>query len=236
MAIYTYIKSKPNRLRFVVSIISVLSIFSGISLIVLILYPILIFEIYYAPKFGTLLTPVAENILKDTVNYEFSKVLGSSMADYTRASLWFPKASDIKIADNFTGYTITIPKLKIDNASVLVGSEDLTRSLIHFTGPLPGYPGNPVVFGHSTNLLFYNPMDYKSIFSKLPDLSFGDTIFVNSDRVIYQYKVYEMKITSATDLTVLTQNYDNAYLTLITCVPPGTYLKRLIVKTKLVNS
>lgn len=236
MAIYYYTKSKPKRLKLIISVFSALSIFSGLTLIILILYPILIFEIYYAPKFGTLLTPVSEDLIKDTVRSEFSKILGSSTADFTRASLWFPKASDVRIADSASGYAISIQKLKIENAQVLLGTEDLTRSLIHFTGPLPGNPGNPVIFGHSTNLLFYNPKDFKSIFSKLPDLTYGDIIRVTSDNVTYQYKVYEMKITSPSDLSVLTQNYDHAYLTLVTCVPPGTYFKRLVVKTKLVTN
>jgi sortase A len=35
------------------------------------------------------------------------------------------------------------------------------------------------------------------------------------------------------DFGVLDQDKDGSYLTLITCTPPGTYLKRLVVKAKL---
>jgi len=36
-------------------------------------------------------------------------------------------------------------------------------------------------------------------------------------------------------ISVLEQKYDASYLTLVTCVPPGTYWKRLVVKAKLVQ-
>ena len=38
-----------------------------------------------------------------------------------------------------------------------------------------------------------------------------------------------------TDLSVLEQRYDGRYLTLVTCSPPGTYLRRLIVKARIVD-
>ena len=34
-----------------------------------------------------------------------------------------------------------------------------------------------------------------------------------------------------TDLSVLDQQFDGKYLTLITCSPPGTTLRRLVVKS-----
>jgi len=38
-----------------------------------------------------------------------------------------------------------------------------------------------------------------------------------------------------TDLSVLEQHFDGRYLTLITCSPPGTYLRRLIIKARIVE-
>lgn len=233
MPLYSYTKIQPRRRKVLVTALSATCIMIGITLLVWIFYPIAVFEIYYAPKFGTLMTPVSEEIVKNTITGEFSRILGSSTADYTRASVWFPKASSIKISDNARDYSLSIPKLKIENANVKLDGDDLSRSLIQFTGPLPGNPGNAVIFGHSTIPWLYNPRDYKTIFSKLPDLTFGDNILITSDRVTYRYKVINMKITVPSDLSVLDQNFDNAYMTLITCVPQGTYLKRLIVKTVL---
>ena len=79
----------------------------------------------------------------------------------------------------------------------------------------------------------FNPKNYKSIFSTLPTLKKGDSIYIKSDGVQYRYVVYDMTVTDPDDLSPLEQQFDHAYVTLITCVPPGTYLRRLNVKAKL---
>ena len=98
---------------------------------------------------------------------------------------------------------------------------------------LPGEYGTAVVFGHSTLPQFFSPTNYKTIFSLLPTLTIGDEIFVTYDGVQYRYIIFEMVITDPTDLSSLEQRFDDSYLTLITCVPPGTYWKRLNVRARL---
>lgn len=197
------------------------------------LFPILNFEIFYAPQFSGLVQPVPDEVIKNTLAQDLPSVLGSQNTDLTRASAWFPKAVNLKIATSTTTYFLSIPKVGIENATVTIGGEDLTHSLIHFAGPIPGNYGNPVIFGHSTLLWFYNPKDYKTIFSKLPELKINDVFTVTVDNISYRYKVYEMKIVTPEDISVLDQNYDSANITLVTCVPPGTFLKRLVVRGRL---
>ncbi len=236
MALYSYVNIKPVKWRFKknAKFISLVFIFLGLGIMIWTLFPIVSFELYYAPKFGNLIKPVPNEFIKQAVSSEISQILGLSV-DYTKASNWYPKAVSVKKSSNNSSYTLSIPKLGIINAQVLMGGEDLDKSLIHFTGSTPGSLGGPVIFGHSTIPFLYNPKDYKTIFTKLPDLENGDEIMVNFDNVTYRYKVSGMRITIPTDLSVLEQSFDNSYLTLITCVPPGTYLKRLIIKTVLVN-
>jgi sortase A len=235
MALYVFAKTRSLKLKWLVSVISVICIFSGMSLLAWALYPIISFELFYAPRFGSLVKPIASEEIKNTIAQGFPQVLGTEDIDYTRASVWFPKARSLKLDITTSSYWLSIPKLRIEKAAVVLGAEDLTKSLIHFTGPLPGNLGNPVIFGHSTLIWFYNPTDYRTIFSKLPELKIDDPIFITIDNITYQYKIYEMKIVTPEDLSVLEQNYDGAYITLITCVPPGTYFKRLAVLGKLVN-
>lgn len=235
MALYSYVKKKFSPVKTAVRLLSVLCIFSGLGLLSWVLFPIFIFEIFYAPKFGGLIKPIPSTIIKETFVANLPQVLGVEHIDYTKASVWFPKAFNLKLAASPTSYTLTIPTLGIEKAQVVVGGEDLTKSLIHFTGPLPANYGNPVIFGHSTLIWLYNPKDYKSIFSKLPDLEIDDDILVTIDNITYHYKVVEMRVVSDDNLFVLEQNYDYNYITLVTCVPPGTYLKRLIVRGSLVN-
>jgi sortase A len=61
----------------------------------------------------------------------------------------------------------------------------------------------------------------------------GDEVFVTYDGVEYVYTIHEMVVVDPTDLSALEQRFDDSYLTLVTCVPPGTYWKRLNVKAKL---
>lgn len=232
MALYAYRKHSKQTLRRTVRVISIFCIISGLLILVWVLSPIVFFEVVYAPRFTKLLQPVPDAIIQDTLA-SLPVIVQSERIDYTKASVWFPKATNVQISPSSTVYSLSIPKVGVYEALVTIGGEDLMKSLIHFTGPLPGQNGNPVIFGHSTLLWFYNPRDYKSIFSKLPSLTIGDSIITKVDSITYTYKVYDMNIVYPEDLSVLRQQYDNSYITLITCVPPGTYLKRLVVRAKL---
>lgn len=235
MTLYSYTKSRNAKMRKILSFISAVSIITGLSLLSFVLYPILKFELVYAPKFQGLINPIPGEIIKDTFIGRLPQVLGTDNTDYTKASTWFPKAPLFEIEAPGSSYYLSIPKVGIDNATVMTGSDDLSKSLIHFAGPMPGKMGNLTIFGHSTLLWFYNPKDYKSIFSKLPELTRGDEIIIIYDNITYKYNVVEMKVVSPDDFSVLNQDYDGMYLTLVTCVPPGTYLKRLAVKAVLGN-
>jgi sortase A len=189
----------------------------------------------YSGKFGEILSPIPAQLSKEGIKKEIPNVFISSNKDFTRANSWFPQAVIFKKSNNISSYLLSIPKLKIEKASVSLVNEDLSRNLVHFTGPLPGQNGNTVIFGHSTITWLYNTSNYKTIFTKLPDLKVGDDIEVLVDNITYTYKIIDMKIIDPTNLTPLDQEKDDSYLTLITCVPPGTYFKRLVVKSRLAN-
>lgn len=67
------------------------------------------------------------------------------------------------------------------------------------------------------------------------DLDDGDEILVDADGIRYKYIVFDKKVIEPTNLSVLEQRFDQAYLTLITCVPPGTLWKRGVVKARLAS-
>ncbi len=186
------------------------------------------------------------------LNYEFKsqgfsanklispvEVLGDSttVIDYSQPSSWFPTAPSLSPQNSkITHYSLSIPKLKIDKAVVQVGGQDLMNSLVHYPGTsLPGQYGNAVIFGHSVLPQFFNPKNYKTIFSTLPTLKKGDEIFIDFDGILYRYQVTNLEEVAPDNVTVLEQRYDSEYLSLITCVPPGTYLRRLVVTTKLMK-
>src|SRR3990170_6909882 len=196
---------------------------SGSTILFSVLYPIVSYELS-APVM--LISP-----LVDDSSY-------TSKTATTKASSWFEggaKEEDF-IASEVKYYTMSIPKLGINGATVTIGGEDLAKSLIHYPGTaLPGKVGNSVIFGHSALPLFFSPTNYKTIFSTLPKLQKGDEIIVNYDGITYKYVVETKFEVLPKDIQVLEQNSDGYYISLITCVPPGDPRKprRLVVRARL---
>ncbi|MFC1653641.1 sortase [Patescibacteria group bacterium] len=167
------------------------------------------------------------------------QVLGSQV-DYTKAQNWFPTANfttDLKYG--VSKYTLSIPKVDVEDAEVIIGGESLNQSLIHFPGTsLPGQLGSPVIFGHSILRQFYAPQKsnkdrYDSIFSKIMTLKEEDEIFIDYDGIKYTYKVKERVEVQPEDVFILQQRLNNRELKLITCTPEGTYLRRGVIVAEL---
>ena len=153
--------------------------------------------------------------------------------------MWFPAKNPTKRSDKVQAeeYYLSIPKLNIQNAVVKTTGDDLAKSLIHFLpSSLPGEKGNVAIFGHSTLPQLYNIKDYKTIFTYLPSLDRGDKIIASVNGIDYEYEVYEMFVVKPDQISVLEPRYDDSYITLITCVPPGTYWNRLVVRAKLTQT
>ena len=142
-----------------------------------------------------------------------------------------------KIVSPVNSYSLSIPTLELLNATVIISGDDLSKSLIHYGGTsLPGEYGNAVIFGHSTLPQFFKgTKEYKSIFSTLPLIKIGDDVTITFDGISYTYRVFDKVVVDPNDLSPLEQHFDDSYITIVTCVPPGTYLYRLNVKARLVR-
>ncbi|MDO8487260.1 MAG: class E sortase [Candidatus Curtissbacteria bacterium] len=128
-------------------------------------------------------------------------------------------------------FSLSVPKLKIKDAKVLVDSLKFDNNLAHFPGTaLPGQVGNGFITGHSVLPQFADPKNYRAIFTNLSDLEIGDDIEVNLDNRIYHYIVQYSKIVDPKDTSVLAPiSAGGRNLTLMSCVPPGTSIKRIVV-------
>ncbi len=106
----------------------------------------------------------------------------------------------------------------------------LESGIVHYpTTVMPGQKGNAAFFGHSSNNIF-NPGKYKFAFVLLHELVPGDTFYLTNNGTVYAYKVISRTIVDPSDVSVLGPVAgQTATATLITCDPPGTSLKRLIV-------
>lgn len=214
--------------RKIIRLAAIISGISGLTILISSIWPIIEYQLTDAKAYTTLLSPLSiDNNATD----------GNKKTDFTKASNWFPDAAkkDTSTDSKVSFYTVSIPKLKIENAVVAIGGEDLSKSLVQYPGTaLPGKNGNAVIFGHSILPIFYNPKNYMSIFSTIPTLKNGDEIFINYDGVNYKFKVEELFEIYPTDIQILEQNPTDSFITLVTCVPPGDPRnpKRLIVRAR----
>lgn len=234
---YTYGKSFNIKKLFRIFSFSIL--LGSAALAAYIFFPLLSWQLYFAPVFAS--QDISYPIPKTTVvgNNEFSSLITSasnllSGVDYTNAQNWYPnfKLQGGKL--NVPEYSISIPSLKIENAKVSTTDNDLAKHLVNYGGSqIPPNKGNVVIFGHSTLPQLFDPKDYKTIFANAYKMKAGDEIFAQVSGVTYKYKVFNIKVVEASDTSVLNQNLEDSFLTLITCTPPGTVWKRLIIKARM---
>ena len=166
-------------------------------------------------------------------------ISSSNLRDFVQANLWFPSKSQIAPPARIVvkEFFISIPKLNIVNAKVSVGGTDLSKSLIHFLPTtLPGENGNVNIFGHSNLPYYYNPKDYTSIFTYLPSLEKGDKVYVKMAEKTLQYEVFDLFIVQPDEVSVLDQIYDDSYISMFTCIPPGTTAMRAVIRARLVKN
>lgn len=137
--------------------------------------------------------------------------------------------------------TLTIGKINVHAPIQFISSVveadfqvALQDGVVHYrTTALPGQNGNVAIFGHSSND-WWEPGNYKFVFVLLDKLVPGDQITLDYNSVRYTYEVTGSKIVEPTAVDVLNPTATPT-LTLITCTPAGTSLKRLVVTAKQVS-
>lgn len=143
------------------------------------------------------------------------------------------------------GNKLIIPKINVDVPILFdVGNDTesqlaaMTKGVAQFAIPgassHPGEVGNTVIAGHSSNDLF-DSGDYKFIFAQLDKLSPGDTVYINYNTKRYTYTVTKKTVVNPNDVQALVYPTTKPILTLVTCVPLGTALNRLLVTAEQVS-
>lgn len=142
----------------------------------------------------------------------------------------------IKPVAELKGNAITIPKisaqapliLNVDPWNEKVYKEALTKGVAHAKNTsLPGDVGASFVFAHSSG----NPWEitsYNTIFLRLGELMVGDEILITRNHKVYRYVVSDKKSVWPSEISYLENPMENK-LTIMTCTPIGTSLKRLLV-------
>jgi sortase A len=153
--------------------------------------------------------------------------------------LGIPDALAISPIDREFG--LVIPKIganarviaNVDPSSSKVYIEALKRGVAHAEGTVyPGQVGNSFLFAHSVGN-FWEVNRWNAVFYLLRELQAGDEldVFYKGQRYIYQ--VYGNLVVVPTDTKYIEPQADFPKLTLQTCWPPGTTLRRLLVFARL---
>lgn len=138
---------------------------------------------------------------------------------------------------------LVIPKLRkrvpviwnssSDEATMLA---NLQRGVAHygFTSLPNDKNGNVFISGHSS-FYWWDKGKYKTVFANINQLVPGDQLFIQYNSTVYLYEVTGNVTVKPSDVSI-TEPTPTPVLSLMTCVPVGTALNRLVVQSKLVRT
>ena len=194
----------------------------GVFILIQVLMPLLEYKIWEIAIYNQNISLVSPD--------PGQKVLGISIQSKNN----FPAIvsnSKRAIPPSYQSFILSIPSLKLENIKVTVDTNDFEQNLAHLPGSaLPGEKGNVFITGHSSLPQLFRPGNFKAIFAHLPEIKKGNSIILDAGGQRFEYVVSGLKIVDPKETWVINPPEENGrYLTLMTCVPPGLYLKRLIV-------
>lgn len=198
--------------------------------------PIISWQFYFSSFTNSINSPIPKTgVLTPSL---IQSLVKSSTSDINfnsqDARTWFPKMNLKGNAPKINFYTLSIPKIHVTDALVSTTDYNIDKHLINYLGTsIPADNGNAVIIGHSTLPQLFDPKNYKTIFANAYLLREGDEIIANIDNIAYTYKIESIRVVDPEDTSAFVQTFDNSYLTIITCTPPGTIWKRLVIRSAL---
>lgn len=223
-------------------ILGLFSIGIGIMTLVYFFFPLISYHLYLSAAFAgnNIQAPLPQRFVLNggsSIAGLFSSGITNVTTDYTDARSWFPyqKTGAGDESQKVTEYEFSVPSLNIRNRKVSVTDFDLSKHLVQYftTSKSPIEKGTSVIFGHSTLPQWFDHENYMTIFAKLHLLKHGDEIVLTVNGKEYQYSVFSISVLNSDDPNIFSQAYDNSYITIVTCTPPGTTWKRLVVRASL---
>ncbi len=186
---------------------------------------VLIFTGFISIVFGIVIfVAVFYPVIKVELNYQLEKSQGKL-------------AIKREINPQDSQFGIVIPKIGA-NAKIIANVDPynakkyqaaLTQGIAHAQSTVfPGEAGNVFLFSHSS-VNFYEAQRYNSIFYLLDKMVVGDEIDLYFSDEKFKYLVTDKKTVGAGEVKYLSGDGSKKTVTLMTCWPPGTTFKRLLV-------
>jgi len=151
------------------------------------------------------------------------------------------KAFNLKSVEFLTpedpNFSIIIPKIgansrvfaNVDSSDEKIYLPILQKGVAQALGTaFPGEGGHIFLFAHSTDY-FWNVGSYNAIFYLLHKLEVGDEVNLIYKGQRFVYRIIGKNVVDPLSVEYLTRKTNKEFLTLQTCWPPGTTLKRLLI-------
>ncbi len=240
MHTYSYGKGKKffrNKRK----VFGLLSIALGIMTLLYFFFPLISYHLYLSSAFAgeTIEAPLPDRYVLNgntSIAGLFSSGIKNVTSNYKDARNWFPQVNAASNAEQkVSEYEFSIPSQGIDKMNVSAVDFDLSKHLVQYfsTSKSPIEKGTSVIFGHSTLPQWFDPKNYMAIFAHLHMIKEGEKIVLTVNGQEYSYKVFSVTILDSTNPNIFSQSFDNSYITIVTCTPPGTTWKRLVVRASL---
>lgn len=131
---------------------------------------------------------------------------------------------------------LIVPKIHANVPIVYADTKDekaiqnlLHNGVVHYQDTAkPGEAGNSFITGHSSNY-WWDTGKYNQVFVMLDKLEPGDQAIIYYQGKKFVYTVRDKVVVAPEDMSVLAPT-DTPVLSLMTCTPPGTSWKRLVVR------
>lgn len=176
-------------------------------------------------------------IFRNVIFYETAYVLKKGTSAHV-VELHNPQKSKNTITPKDADFGIVIPKINA-NAPIVaetdpfdheIYQEALSKGVAHAKDTAyPSEYGSMFLFAHSS-LDFYTASKYNSIFYLIYKLEKGDDIYIFYKGDKYRYRVNNKILVESEEIEYLDSESSKKAVRLMTCWPPGTTHKRLIVE------
>jgi sortase A len=216
----------------------------GIAVLFYFFFPLISYHLYLSSAFANddIQAPLPQRfVLGGTTSFKglISTGISNVTSNYKDARNWFPELKkESTTQTRISEYEFSIPSQRIEHMKVSAVDFNLSKHLVQYfsTSKSPIEHGTSVIFGHSTLPQWFDPKNYMAVFAHMHLLKNGDEILLTVNGHDYHYKVFSISILDSNDPNIFSQAYDNSYVTLVTCTPPGTTWKRLVVRASLQQS
>ncbi len=168
--------------------------------------------------------------------YDLPVAVDNNTANINNVTTLFDQRTSLFAQDS-----IVIPKINVDAPIIYLNTTDNTTIIEeiqngvghYFDTAMPGQNGNTFLTGHSS-YYWWSGGKYNQVFANLNKLTEGDLVYIYYQSKKFVYRVNKNFVVQPSQVEILAQTAEPT-ITLMTCTPVGTNLRRLVIQGELIS-